>query len=91
MWTIVRIEDADYDCEERLPGEPERLSVTIQQEDGAVLQFEVAKEWLQMQELEEGDEWLEDVEADDRETMSAANQSEWMENYYCALQEMEEG
>lgn len=51
MWTIARIDDADYGCEERMP---------------------------------------EEVEAENPNDINAANQSEWLENYYRALEEMEE-
>lgn len=42
-----------------------------------------------MQALDEGDEWPEDVEAEDSDAVNATKQSEWMKNYYRALQEME--
>ena len=90
MWSITRIEDADYGCEERLPGEPLMVLVTIEREDGVILQFEVSEDWIMMQGLDEGDEWPEDVEAENPNDINAANQAEWLENYYCALEEMEE-
>jgi hypothetical protein len=37
MWTIARIEEADYGCEERLPGEPLMLLITLESEDGRIL------------------------------------------------------
>lgn len=89
MWSITRIEDADYGCEERLPGEPLMVLVTIEREDGVILQFEVSEDWIMMQALDEGDEWPEDVEAEDSDAVNATKQSEWMKNYYRALQEME--
>lgn len=64
MWTIVRIDDADYGCEERLPGEPLMVLVTIEREDGKRLQFEVKDDWLIEQGLDEGDEWTEDIEVE---------------------------
>ena len=90
MWIIARIDEADYGCEERLPGEPLMLLITLEREDGAVIQFEVAENWIEMQGLDEGDEWPEDIEAEDEEAVNAETQSKWMENYYRALQEMEE-
>jgi hypothetical protein len=30
MWTIAKIEEADYGCEERLPGEPRMLLITLE-------------------------------------------------------------
>lgn len=90
MWTISRIDEADYGCEERLPGEPLMLLITLENEAEEVIQFEVAENWIEMQGLDEGDEWPEDIEAEDEEAVNAENQARWMENYYRALQEMEE-
>ena len=90
MWTISRIDEADYGCEERLPGEPLMLLITLENEAEEVIQFEVAENWIEVQGLDEGDEWLEDIETEDEEAVNAENQARWMENYYRALQEMEE-
>ena len=90
MWTISRIDEADYGCEERLPGEPLMLLITLENEDEEVIQFEVAENWIEMQGLDEGDEWPDDIETEDEEAVNAENQARWMENYYRALQEMEE-
>ena len=90
MWTIARIDEADYGCEERLPGEPLMLLITLESENGEVIQFEAAEHWIEMQGLDEGDEWPEDIDAEDPGDESAAIQNEWMENYYRAIQEMEE-
>ncbi len=90
MWTISRIDEADYGCEERLPGEPLMLLITLESEDREPIQFEVAEKWIEMQGLEEGDEWPEDIEATEANDDATVNQSEWMENYYRAIQEMDE-
>ena len=90
MWTISRIDEADYGCEERLPGEPLMLLITLENEAEEVIQFEVAENWIEMQGLDEGDEWPEDIETEDEEAVNAENQARWMENYYRALLEMEE-
>lgn len=90
MWTISRIDEADYGCEERLPGEPLMLLITLENEAAEVIQFEVAENWIEVQGLDEGDEWPEDIETEDEEAVNAENQARWMENYYRALQEMEE-
>ena len=90
MWTIARIDEADYGCEERLPGEPLMLLITLESENGEVIQFEAAENWIEMQGLDEGDEWPEDIEAVDVDDENAAIQNEWMDNYYKAIQEMEE-
>ena len=90
MWTIARIDEADYGCEERLPGEPLMLLITLESENGEVIQFEAAENWIEMQGLDEGDEWPEDIEAVDVDDEKAAIPNEWMDNYYKAIQEMEE-
>lgn len=90
MWTVTRIEEADFGCEERLPGEPLMVLVTIENEDGRECQFECAENWLIFQGLEEGDEWPEDIEALDSEDDRLGHMSDWMENYYNALEEMED-
>lgn len=87
MWTISRIEEADYGCEERLPGEPLMVLVTLTNEYGEMIRFEAAENWIELQGLDEGDEWPEDIEESDDNT---ARQDEWMENYYRAVEEMEE-
>ena len=90
MWTLSRFDEADYGCEESLPGEPLMLLITLENEAAEIIQFEVAENWIEMQGLDEGDEWPEDIEAEDEEAVNAETQSKWMENYYRALQEMEE-
>ena len=90
MWTIQQISEADYGCEERLPGEPLMVLVTLESDMGEILQFEMPDNWLLMQGLEEGDKWPEDIDAKDPDSAKAQKQAEWMENYYNALQELEE-
>lgn len=84
MWTIARIDEADFGCEERLPGMPLMLLVTLENEEEEEIRFEVPENWIESQGLEEGDEWPEDLEAEDKQMESIASQSEWMENYYRA-------
>ena len=76
MWTIKRIDEADFGCEERLPGEPLMVLVSLECDDGRMLQLEVADNWLTMQELDEGD-------------AKSAKQVQWMESYLDALEELE--
>jgi hypothetical protein len=90
MWTIVKIEEADYGCEERLPGEPHMLLITLESEDGAAIHFEAAENWIELQGLDEGDEWPENLDDEDSDNRMAAEQTEWMEGYYRAIQELEE-
>ena len=88
MWTIKRIDEADYGCEERLPGEPQMLLVTLEDENLTVIRFEVAENWIDMQELDEGDEWPEDIDSGDPAGQKADKQSAWMDNYYRALEQL---
>ncbi len=89
MWTIQRIDEVDYGCEERLPGEPLMALVTLENEIGELLSFEMPDNWLRIQELNEGDEWPEEITEENPETLKAKEQAEWMEHYYHALQELE--
>lgn len=89
MWTIQRIDEVDYGCEERLPGEPLMALVTLESEIGELLSFEMPDNWLLMQGLNEGDEWPEEIEEMDADASNAREKAEWMEHYYRALQELE--
>lgn len=91
MWTIKRIDEADFCCEERMPGEPLMVLVTLECDDGREEQLEVADQWLTMMGLDEGDEWPEELaEAADSQVEQINKQSQWMDNYLDALEEMEE-
>ena len=90
MWTIFRIDEADFGCEERLPGEPLMDLITLESDMGETLQFVVSDEWLIMQGLEEGDEWPEEVEEEDSDSEKAKAQAAWLDNYYNALRELDE-
>jgi len=90
MWTVLRIDEADYGCEERLPGEPLMVLVTIECDDGRQCRFECAENWLEIQGINEGDEWPEDIEQIERGEERISHMSDWMDNYYEALAEMEE-
>lgn len=59
MKIIKRIEEADYGCEERLPGEPLKVLVTLLDEYGVSTKLEVVENWLEIQGLNEGDAWPE--------------------------------
>ena len=90
MWKIKRIDEADFGCEERLPGEPLMVLVSLESDDGRVIQFEAADNWLTVQELSEGDEWPENIETPDEADERTARQTQWMENYFEALEELEQ-
>lgn len=92
MWKIKRIEEADYGCEERLPGEPLMVLVTIESDDGRTICMEQADNWLISQGLDEGDEWPDNPDEIQEDELSARcdRQAQWMDNYYDAVNEMEE-
>ena len=73
-----------------MPGEPLLVLVTLESDDGRLCQFEVAEEWLLHQEIEEGDEWPEDLDEADKDSGKAKMMSAWMDNYMDALREMDE-
>jgi len=90
-WTINRIDDADFGCEERLPGEPLMVLVTLESELGELMQFEVADHWLELQGLDEGDEWPEEIDdITDESNTIGAKQEEWMKGYLEAISECDE-
>lgn len=94
MWRVCRIDEADYGCEERMPGEPLMVLVTIENEDGRECTFQCSDEWLIKNGIDEGDEWPEDVDASlvglDTEDGRIDNMNNWMNAYYDALDELEE-
>lgn len=90
MWTVVRIDEADYGCEERMPGEPLMVLVTIECDDGRECRFECAEDWIVQQGIAEGDEWPEDIEAIEGEQERITRMADWMENYYDEMRRMEE-
>ena len=90
MWYVRRIEEADYGCEERMPGEPLMALITLECDDGRACQFEVSEDWLMYQGIDEGDEWPENLDEADKDSEKAKMMSGWMENYLDALGEMEE-
>ena len=90
MWYVSRIEEADYGCEERMPGEPLMALITLKNDAGREVQFEVSENWLLFQGIEEGDEWPEDMDEPDVDSEKAIKMSAWMDNYMDALREMDE-
>lgn len=90
MWTITSIEESDFGCEERMPGEPLLVLVTIENDFGREISFECADSWLIAQELDEGDEWPEEIEELEFGSIEPNKMAEWMDNYYRALEEMDE-
>ena len=87
---MTRIDEADYGCEERMPGEPLLVLVTIESDDGRMCRFECAENWLLQQGIDEGDEWPEDIEQVEADREQIDRMSEWMNKYYEAVEEMED-
>ena len=90
MWTVSRIDENDYGCEERLPGEPLLVLVTIESDDGRVCQFECADDYLISMQIEEGDEWPEDIDKIEAEEERINKMSEWIDNYFDAIEKATE-
>lgn len=61
QWKIRQIFDGDYGCEERLPGQEPKVSVTLVDETGVEKYVSVEDHWLTQQGLEEGSLWPEDL------------------------------
>jgi len=90
VWLVKEITEADFGCEERMPGEPLMVLVTIESEDGRIERFEVADNWLMANEIDEGDEWPEDIDQTDSDEIKFNKMSAWMDNYYDAVEEMDD-
>ena len=81
MWTVISIHEADDDLVERYPGEPLMMLVTIENDAGSRCQVECADNWLKIQDIHEGDEWPEDIEAIEASGDRLKNMFEFMDNY----------
>ena len=56
-WKIKHIFDGDYGCEERLPGEGSKVSVTLVNESGEEKLVAVEDAWLIENGLDVGSKW----------------------------------
>lgn len=79
-WKIKQIMEGDFGCEERMPLEPVKVIVKLENEEGMQQQFEVADNWLVLHNLDEGDEWPEEID-DTADDEKYERQSQWMDNY----------
>ena len=59
VWKVKNVWEADYGCEERLPGEPLKCLVELENEAGDMKQLTVEDDWLTEQGIEEGSSWPE--------------------------------
>ncbi len=88
MWIVKDLQEADYGCEERMPGEPLKTLVILESDDGRCCQFEVADSWLLMQGIEEGDEWPENIDDTNEIIQNISKQNDFMNEYYDALEQL---
>lgn len=56
-WTVLRIQEADFGCEEREPGEKTKVLVTLQSASGEEKQLLVEDDWLHANQINEGSDW----------------------------------
>ena len=63
--------------------------ITVQSDDGRMEQIRMAEEWLQSQEIDEGDEWPEDIDEASMGVLKAESQMKFMDQYLEAIEEME--
>lgn len=57
MWKIKHIFDGDYGCEELVPGEKPKVTVTLVDGYGEERSVFVEDEWLVQNDLKEGSFW----------------------------------
>ena len=60
-WTIRQIFDGDYGCEEQLPGQGPKVSVTLVDESGVEKYVSVEDNWLRERGLDVGSLWPEEL------------------------------
>ncbi len=58
-WTVKRIQEDDYGCEERLEDAKVKVLVTLVDENGQERLIRVEDEWLYANGIDEGDKWPE--------------------------------
>ena len=57
MWKIKQIFDGDFGCEELMPEEKPKVSVTLENEEGQTKFISVEDAWLMDRGLNIGDAW----------------------------------
>ena len=53
-WTVKRIQEGDYGCEERSAEERNQVIVTLENEDGTIRQLTADDDWLYETGIDEG-------------------------------------
>ena len=61
MWKIKHIFDGDYGCEEHSESENPKVTVTLVNENNDKKIISVEDKWLMDNNLDEGDEWPENL------------------------------
>lgn len=56
-WTVLRIQEADYGCEERPEGEKQKVIVTLTDAGGRRKEILVEDDWLYENNIDEGSVW----------------------------------
>ena len=59
-WTVKRIQESDYGCEERSAEERNQVIVTLVDEDGLTRQLTADDDWLYTMGIDEGSLWPEE-------------------------------
>ena len=60
-WTVKRIQEGDYGCEERSAEERNQVIVTLENEDGTIRQLTADDDWLYTMGIDEGSIWPKEV------------------------------
>ena len=60
-WTVKRIQESDYGCEERSAEDRSQVIVTLVDEDGLTRQLTADDDWLYTMGIDEGSLWPEEV------------------------------
>ena len=61
-WKITDISEADFGCEERLPGEKLKVCVKLENENGETKTIEAYDEYLTWNHIDVGSDWTEPTE-----------------------------
>ena len=59
-WTVKRIQEGDYGCEERTEEERNQVIITLENEDGLTRQLTADDDWLYTMGSDEGSLWPEE-------------------------------
>ena len=60
-WTVKRIQEGDYGCEERAEEERNQVIVTLENDNGLIRQLTADDDWLYTMGIDEGSIWPKEV------------------------------